>query len=48
MASSDVAGTLDFATPVLCQQLWNGDHQAFPVASPKLTSHASTLEADSW
>jgi ATP-dependent Clp protease ATP-binding subunit ClpC len=45
MPASDVAGTLDFATTVLCQQLWNGDHQAFPVASPKLTSHASTLEA---
>jgi ATP-dependent Clp protease ATP-binding subunit ClpC len=45
MPASDVTGTLDFATPLLCQQLWNGDHQAFPVASPKLTSHASTLEA---
>src|SRR4051794_14412175 len=45
MASSDAAGTLDFATPLLCQQLWSGDHQAFPVASPALTSHAPTQEA---
>ncbi|MDY7228503.1 AAA family ATPase [Hyalangium rubrum] len=45
MASSDVAGTLDFATPLLCQQLWNGDHQAFPVAAPAMTSHAPTREA---
>ncbi len=45
MPASDITGTLDFATPLLCQQLWNGDHQAFPVASPKLTSHAPTLEA---
>ncbi len=45
MASSDAAGTLDFATPLVCQQLWNGDHQAFPVAAPSLTSHAATQEA---
>ncbi|WP_224366719.1 AAA family ATPase [Hyalangium versicolor] len=45
MASSDATGTLDFATPLLCQQLWNGNHQAFPVAAPALTSHAPTQEA---
>src|SRR5688500_1422481 len=45
MPASDVTGLLDFATPLLCQQLWNGEHQAFPVAAPKLTSHAPTLEA---
>ncbi len=45
MPSSDANGTLDFATPLLCQQLWNGDHQAFPVAAPALTSHAPTREA---
>jgi ATP-dependent Clp protease ATP-binding subunit ClpC len=45
MPSSDATGTLDFATPLLCQQLWNGDHQAFPVAAPTMTSHASTREA---
>jgi ATP-dependent Clp protease ATP-binding subunit ClpC len=46
MAPSDAAsGTLDFSTPLLCQQLWNGDHQVFPVAAPALTSHASTREA---
>ncbi|MFL5346866.1 MAG: hypothetical protein ACJ8AT_18955, partial [Hyalangium sp.] len=45
MASSDALGTLDFATPLLCQQLWNGAHQAFPVAAPSLTSHAPTQEA---
>jgi ATP-dependent Clp protease ATP-binding subunit ClpC len=39
------AGTLDFSTPLLCQQLWNGDHQAFPVAAPGLTSHAPSREA---
>jgi ATP-dependent Clp protease ATP-binding subunit ClpC len=46
MAPSDAApGTLEFFTPLVCQQLWNGDHQAFPVAAPALTSHAPTLEA---
>jgi ATP-dependent Clp protease ATP-binding subunit ClpC len=45
MPPSDATGTLDFATPLLCQQLWNGDHQAFPVAAPSMTSHASTREA---
>ncbi len=45
MASSDALGTLDFATPLLCQQLWNGAHQAFPVAAPALTCHAPTQEA---
>jgi ATP-dependent Clp protease ATP-binding subunit ClpC len=45
MASTHAPGTLDFATPLFCQQLWNGDHQAFPVAAPSLTSHASTREA---
>ncbi len=45
MPSSDATGTLDFATPLLCQQLWNGDHQAFPVAAPTMTSHAPTREA---
>ncbi|HYH97259.1 AAA family ATPase [Hyalangium sp.] len=45
MASSDAAGTLDFATPLLCQQLWSGHYQAFPVAAPALTSHAPTQEA---
>ena len=45
MASSDATGTLDFATPLLCQQLWGGDHQAFPVAAPSLTSHGPTQEA---
>lgn len=46
MAPSDAApGTLDFSTPLLCQQLWNGDYQVFPVAAPALTSHAPTLEA---
>ena len=45
MPASDVSGTLDFATPLLCQQLWNGDHQAFPVAAPAMTSHAPTQEA---
>ncbi len=44
MASSD-AGTLDFATPLLCQHLWNGDHQVSPVAAPALTSHGPSLEA---
>ncbi|MGZ3457146.1 MAG: hypothetical protein ACXU86_01445, partial [Archangium sp.] len=46
MAPSDAApGTLDFSTPLLCQQLWSGDYQVFPVAAPTLTSHAPTLEA---
>src|SRR5690349_11741385 len=46
MAPSDaVPGTLEFSTPLVCQQLWNGDHQVFPVAAPTLTSHAPTLEA---
>ncbi|PTL85802.1 AAA family ATPase [Vitiosangium sp. GDMCC 1.1324] len=46
MAPSDASpGTLDFSTPLLCQQLWNGDYQVFPVAAPALTSHASSLEA---
>ncbi|WP_375764969.1 AAA family ATPase [Archangium gephyra] len=46
MAPSDAApGTLEFSTPLVCQQLWNGDHQVFPVAAPALTSHAPTLEA---
>ncbi|HEX5745330.1 MAG TPA: AAA family ATPase [Archangium sp.] len=46
MASSNaVPGTLEFSTPLVCQQLWNGDHQVFPVAAPTLTSHAPTLEA---
>ncbi|EPX55864.1 ATP-dependent Clp protease [Cystobacter fuscus DSM 2262] len=46
MAPSDASsGTLEFTTPLLCQQLWNGDYQVFPVAAPALTSHASTLEA---
>jgi ATP-dependent Clp protease ATP-binding subunit ClpC len=45
MPASDVSGTLDFATPLLCQQLWNGDHQAFPVAAPAMTSHAATQES---
>ncbi|MFY0577126.1 hypothetical protein ACN28S_24930 [Cystobacter fuscus] len=46
MAPSDASsGTLEFSTPLLCQQLWNGDYQVFPVAAPALTSHASTLEA---
>ncbi|WNG37104.1 ATP-dependent Clp protease ATP-binding subunit [Archangium violaceum] len=46
MASSDAAsGTLDFSTPLLCQQLWSGDYQVFPVAAPSLTSHAHSLEA---
>ncbi|KFE63491.1 AAA family ATPase [Hyalangium minutum] len=44
MAASDVSGTLDFATPLLCLQLWNGNHQAFPVAAPALTSHGSSQE----
>ncbi|MBN1207006.1 MAG: ATP-dependent Clp protease ATP-binding subunit [Myxococcaceae bacterium] len=45
MPASDVSGTLAFATPLLCQQLWNGDHLAFPVAAPAMTSHAPTQEA---
>ncbi|MBM7116207.1 AAA family ATPase [Archangium primigenium] len=46
MAVSDAAtGTLDFSTPLLCQQLWNGDYQVFPVAAPELASHAASLEA---
>ena len=46
MASSSPApGTLDFSTPLLCQQLWSGDHQVFPIAAPNLTSHAPTLDA---
>ncbi len=45
MASTNAPGTLDFATPLFCQQLWNGDHQAFPVAAPDLTSHAPSREA---
>ena len=43
MAASDA--TLGFSTPLLCQQLWSGDYQVFPVAAPALTSHGSTLEA---
>ncbi|WP_309896787.1 AAA family ATPase [Archangium sp.] len=45
MAPSTTPGTLDFSTPLICQQLWNGDHQVFPVAAPSLTSHAPTREA---
>jgi ATP-dependent Clp protease ATP-binding subunit ClpC len=46
MAASDAApGTLDFSTPLLCQQLWNGDYQVCPVAAPTLVSHADSLEA---
>ncbi|WP_257445861.1 AAA family ATPase [Archangium lipolyticum] len=45
MAPSDAAGIIEFSTPLLCQQLWNGDHQVFPVAAPALTSHAPTREA---
>ncbi|HEX8822784.1 MAG TPA: AAA family ATPase [Archangium sp.] len=45
MAPSNAPGTLDFSTPLVCQQLWSGDHQAFPLAAPALTSHASTREA---
>src|SRR3712207_2108350 len=46
MAPSDAAsGTLAFSTPLVCQQLWNGDHQLFPVPAPTLTSHAPALEA---
>ncbi len=45
MAPTHAPGMLDFSTPVLCLQLWSGDHQAFPVASPALTSHATTREA---
>ena len=44
-SSSPVPGTLDFTTALLCQQLWSGDHQVFPIAAPHLTSHAPTLEA---
>jgi ATP-dependent Clp protease ATP-binding subunit ClpC len=46
MAPSDPApGSLEFSTPLLCLQLWSGDHQAFPVAAPALTSHRPTREA---
>jgi len=46
MAASDAAtGTLDFSTPLLCQQLWNGDYHVYPVAAPALASHGSSLEA---
>jgi ATP-dependent Clp protease ATP-binding subunit ClpC len=45
MAPSHTPGTLDFSTPLVCQQLWSGDHQVFPVAAPALTSHAPTREA---
>lgn len=45
MASSDASpGLLAFSTPIVCQQLWSGDHQAFPVAAPALTSHRPTRE----
>ncbi|WP_395848745.1 hypothetical protein [Cystobacter fuscus] len=45
MAASDAAsGLLDFSTPLLCQQLWSGEHQVFHVAVPDLTSQGPTLE----
>ncbi len=45
MAPTHAPGILEFSTPLLCLQLWSGDHQAFPVAAPALTSHAATREA---